>query len=139
MIIDATNLIAGRLATVVAKKALLGEKIDIVNAEKAIITGTKTVVIAKFRQKYSRGIPLQGPYYPRAPDRILRRLIRGMLPYKQPKGKDAFKRVMCWKGVPEPFKNQKMETMKIADISKIPNLKYVTIGEISKQIGGKVE
>ena len=49
MIIDATNLLVGRLATVVAKKALLGGKIDIVNAEKAIISGPKRLVINKYK------------------------------------------------------------------------------------------
>ena len=53
MIIDASNLIAGRIATVVAKKALLGETIDIVNSEKAIVTGSKTQVFARFKQKYN--------------------------------------------------------------------------------------
>jgi large subunit ribosomal protein L13 len=139
MIIDATNLISGRLATEVAKRALLGEKIDIVNSEKAILTGTKTEVFAKFRQKYNRGIPLKGPYVHRSPDRLLRRIIRGMLPYKQARGQEAFKRIMCWKGVPEPFKSKKTETIKEANISKLPNLKYTTLGEVSKQIGGKLE
>lgn len=137
MIIDATNLIAGRLATEAAKKALLGEKIDIVNAEKAILTGTKTEVFAKFKTKFDRGIPLKGPYVHRSADRLLRRIIRGMLPYKQDRGAQALKRIMCWKGIPEPFQKQKIETIKEADVSKLPNLKYVTLGEVSKQIGGK--
>ena len=37
MIIDAKNLVLGRMATVVAKEALLGEKIDIINCEKAVV------------------------------------------------------------------------------------------------------
>ena len=139
MIIDATNLIAGRLATEVAKKALLGEKIDIINSEKAILSGKKTEVFAKFKSKYDKGIPLKGPYVHRSPDRLLRRIIRGMLPYKQERGAEALKRVMCWKGIPEPFKGKKAETLKQADISKLPNLKYVTLGDIAKQIGGKID
>ena len=57
MLIDANNKIVGRLGTVVAKKALLGEKIDIVNAENAVISGRKDVIFAKFKQKVSRGTP----------------------------------------------------------------------------------
>ena len=139
MIIDATNLISGRLASLVAKKALLGEKIDIVNCEKAIVTGNKDQIFKRFKQKKDMGIPLKGPYLPRQADRLLRRTIRGMLPYKQPKGVDAFKRVMCWKGVPEQFKNQKIETVEKINVSKLPNLKYVTMGEISTFLGGKLE
>ncbi|MFC1753503.1 50S ribosomal protein L13 [Thermoproteota archaeon] len=139
MILDATNLIAGRVASEVAKRALLGEKVDVVNSEKAILTGTKTEVFAKFKNKYDKGIPLKGPYVHRSPDRLMRRIIRGMLPYKQARGADAFKRVMCWKGLPEPFKDKKMETIKKADVSKVPNLKYITLGAVAKQIGGKIE
>lgn len=139
MIIDATDLIAGRLATVVAKKALLGEKIDIVNSEKAIITGKKTEIFERYKKTADRGIPLKGPYLHRSSDRLLRRIIRGMLPYKQPRGADAYKRVMCWKGVPEPFKTQKLETVETAHVKKLPNLKFVTLGDVSEQLGGKSE
>jgi len=139
MIIDASNLIAGRIATVVAKKALLGETIDIVNSEKAIVTGSKTQVFARFKQKYNMGIPSKGPFIHRAPERLLRRVVRGMLPYKQARGTDAFKRVMCWRGVPEEFQGKKLETIEGANISKISSLKYVTLGDIAKYLGGKHE
>ena len=137
MIIDASNLLLGRLAATAAKKALLGEKIDIVNCEKAVVSGNKEKILQRFKQKKSMGIPLKGPYYPRMPDRMVRRTIRGMLPYKKEKGKNAFERVMCYIGVPEKFKDKKMETIKEADVEKMPNLKYVSIGQISKFLGAK--
>jgi len=137
MIIDATNLIVGRLATVAAKKALLGEKIEIVNCEKAVVTGKRDAVIKSYLQKIHRGVPSQGPYFPKFSDRIVRRVIRGMLPYKQEKGRKAYERIMCYLSVPENLKDQKAETIKEANVSKLPNLKYVTIGDIAKQIGAK--
>jgi len=136
MIIDATDLIVGRLATVVAKKALLGEKIDIVNCENAVMTGSRREVLAKFKQKRDRGVPLQGPYYPRQADRIVRRVVRGMLPYKQAKGEQAFKNVMCYLGVPAGMEG-KPETIESANVKKVPNMKYLRLSEISKQIGAK--
>lgn len=139
MIIDASNLIVGRIATVVAQKALLGEKIDIVNSEKAIITGSKEQVFARFKQKYDMGIPSRGPFVHRSADRLLRRSIRGMLPYKQAKGETAFKNIMCWIGVPEEFKDKKFDTIENANVSKVPTLKYVTLGQVSKYLGGKHE
>lgn len=139
MIIDASDLIAGRLATVVTKKALLGEQIDIVNSEKAVITGTRDSIYARFKAKYDRGIPLKGPYVHRSADRLLRRIIRGMLPYKQARGSEALARVMCWRGVPEKFQNQKLETVSEAKIDKLPNLQFVTVGDIAKHLGGKSE
>lgn len=137
MIIDATDLIMGRLATVVAKKALLGEEIDIVNCEKAAVTGSRKEVLDEFKRRRERGIPLKGPYYPKQSDRIVRRAIRGMLPYKKHKGSEAFKRVMCYIGVPEKLQGKEMQTIEAANIDKLPNVRYVHVGAIAKELGGK--
>ena len=91
MIIDATNLIVGRFATQVAKKALLGESVDIVNCENAVISGKRDNIIGEYMQKKQRGIPTKGPFISTLPDRFVKRIIRGMLPYKQEKGEKAFK------------------------------------------------
>ena len=137
MIIDATDLIVGRIGTVVAKKALLGEKIDIVNCENAIITGKKTQVLGRFKQKREWGT-YKGPFIHRNPERIVRRMIRGMLPYKKEKGKVAFKRIMCYVGIPEEFKSQKIETIKEANVSKLNNLNFLQVKEVSKFLGAKI-
>ena len=137
MLIDATDLLVGRLGTVVAKKALLGEKIDIINAEKAVISGSKKVVLDRIKNRVSRGTPAKGPFFIRSPDRLLKRMIRNMLPFKQPKGEVAFKRIMCWTGVPVEFKDKKAETIESANVSKLPSLNYVSLAVISKEIGGR--
>ena len=137
MILDATDLIVGRFATVVAKRALLGEEVVVVNCEKALISGSRENVVGKYRNWTKRGAPLLGPYFPRRADMMVRRMIRGMLPHKQPKGKAAFQRVMCHIGIPDQYKDAKFETVKEAHVSKLPNLRYVTIAEISKQIGAQ--
>ena len=138
MIIDATDSIMGRIAAVAAKKALLGETVNIVNCEKAVVTGRRDKVLADFKQRIDRGIPLKGPYYPKQSDRILRRAIRGMLPYKKERGNEAFKRVMCYIGVPDKFSSQKSEKISGASISKLPNVKYVYLKEVAKHLGGKL-
>ncbi|MBI5073266.1 uL13 family ribosomal protein [Candidatus Woesearchaeota archaeon] len=84
IIIDATNLIVGRFATFAAKQALLGEEIAIVNCEKAFITGSKEHILNEYKRKRSIGTWATGPFYHRQPDRLVRRMIRGMLPHKQP-------------------------------------------------------
>jgi large subunit ribosomal protein L13 len=137
MIIDATNSILGRMSTVVAKKLLMGEKVDIVNSEKAVVTGRREVVLAKFKRKKDMGAPLKGPHYPKMPDRIVRRTVRGMLPWSKDRGRKAFKRVMCYIGVPEEFKNQKIEKIAEADVSKSNCIDYVSIEEISKILGAE--
>ena len=136
MIINAENLILGRVATVAAKKALLGEKVDIVNCEKAIMTGNKKSIFARFKEKREMGQVFHGPYILRRPERFVKRAIRGMLPYKQSKGRAAFERIMCHVGVPEELKD-KMETIEKANVAKVSSLRFVTVDEICKSMGGK--
>lgn len=137
MIIDAKDLIVGRIATVAAKKALLGEKIDIVNCQNAIMTGRKEVLFAHYFRRRRMGLHTKGPFFDRQPDRFVRRIIRGMLPYKQEKGKEAFKRIMCYNGIPAAFTGQKMEVIEAAHMKKIPTLHYLTIQEICRHLGGR--
>jgi len=138
MIIDATDLILGRFATVVAKKALKGEKIDIVNCENAIIVGQKKEIAARFKRKREMGAQLQGPYYPRYPHMIVKRAIRGMLPYKRETGKEALKRITCHIGVPTDLKDKKTEVVKEAVLGELKVPKYVHIKDISIMLGAKI-
>ena len=137
MIIDATNLILGRMATYSAKRALLGEPIDIINCEKAVITGRKDNLSARYAQRVKRGIPLQGPYFPRTPEGIVRRTVRGMLPHKQYKGREALKRVKCYIGIPKQFADKKTETLESANIENSGTINYVSIKEICSLLRGK--
>lgn len=138
MKLDASELIVGRFATVAAKKALLGEDVTIVNCENAVMTGGKRMVIGKYKRKWEMGIPSKGPYLHRKPDRFVKKIIRGMLPYKQKKGEMAFKRIICHIGVPEDIKDEKFETLEKANIKKVPNLKYITVKELCKELGAKI-
>ena len=137
MIIDAKDLILGRLATVAAKKSLLGNNVDIVNSEEAVITGNKKKIIACYVQKRDRGIPLKGPYFQKNSDRFLKRAVRGMLPYKQAKGREAYDRIRCYIGVPEKLKGQKTETILAANLMKLPNVKFIKLGILCKLLGAK--
>ena len=139
IIIDATNSIAGRLASHVAKQALLGNKISVINSEKAVMTGNKDVVAEKYRYRRSdQGRPQKGPIIYRTPDRFLKRIIRGMLPYKRQRGAEAFKNIKCYKGVPPEFKDKKAQLIKPANVAKLTVVKYTTVAEICKYMGGKI-
>jgi len=133
-IINADGLILGRMASIIAKRLLKGEKIAVVNAEKAIISGKKKSKVREAKEFLEVGHPGKGPMHPRRPDRILRRTIRGMLPYKQPKGKQAYKRLRVFIGVPEELKNREMETIEEAQAKKL-TCPYFTLGELAKEIG----
>ncbi len=137
IIIDAKDLIVGRIATVAAKQALLGEDIAIINSEYSVLSGHRKMILANWQRKRSMGTWATGPFYHRSPDRMLRRMIRGMLPYKQEKGRSAYKRIMCYLGVPKQFMEQKVQQITGAHISKLPSLKYMTLKEVSVLMGGK--
>lgn len=137
-VIDGSNLIMGRLATNVAKRILKNERIDIVNAEKIVMTGSKVNIMEKFVTKSNlavKGNPRKGPKFPRMPIGIVRYAIRGMLPWKTSKGKSAFKNLKVHVGVPKEFSDVKAEKIETAMNKKEKG--FLTIGEISKNLGAK--
>ncbi len=145
MIINAENKILGRMAGYAAKQALLGERVIIINCERAVVSGNKRDILEKYKARRQRGIPAKGPFYPKRADRVVKRTIRGMLPYKQEKGKKALKRVRCYVGFPEQIKElidsgkEKIIELKQFDVDKLPNTKYLTLKEITKELGAKYE
>ncbi|WP_054841227.1 50S ribosomal protein L13 [Thermococcus peptonophilus] len=140
-IINAEGLILGRLASKVAKMLLEGEEVVIVNAEKAIITGNREDIFAKYKQRIelrTRTNPRRGPFYPKRSDEIVRRTVRGMLPpWKTDRGRKAFKRLKVYVGVPKEFEGKEFETISEAHMSRLATPKYVTVGEVAKFLGGK--
>ena len=135
-VIDASGLILGRLAANVAKRLLDGEEIVIVNAEKAIITGGKEDIIAHFRHRRDVGGDRKGPHYPRTPHMMLKRSVRGMLPFYKPRGRAAYKRLLVHISVPKEFKGKKFESIEGA--SELSTQRYMALGDVSKVLGFEV-
>ncbi len=133
-LVNADGLILGRMASVVAKKLLNGEKVIIVNAEKAVISGKKKSKVAEAKEFLEVGAPKRGPFHYRRPDRILRKTVRGMLPFKQPKGKNALKKLKVFISVPKDLTDQQMVSIKEAQASKLKG-PYFTLAELAKEIG----
>lgn len=135
--LDASGRIIGRILTYAAKQALLGHTVNIFNCEKAVISGEPALVRAKYHHLiFETGQWQRGPYIPRMSDRFVKRMVRGMLEHKSGRGKAAFKRIMCYLGVPAQFKDKKLENYgKLA--TELPTLKYQTIGELVVSLGGK--
>lgn len=133
---DGSNQIAGRIATRIAKDLLNGEEVVVVNAEKIVLSGKKEVKFKEFKARRERGDPIKGPFYPRYPDAIFRRMVRGMLPWHKPKGRKAFKRLKVYIGEPEEFKNKEKIRLKDADASKL-KIKYITLGELAILLGAE--
>jgi large subunit ribosomal protein L13 len=133
-LVNADGLILGRMASKVAKRLLNGEKIIIVNAEKAVLSGKKKSKVAEAKEFLEVGAPRKGPFHYRRPDRILRKTVRGMLPFKQPKGKNAYKKLKVFIGVPEDLQGQQMITLKEAQAAKLRGA-YFTLAELAKEVG----
>ncbi|HPY60044.1 MAG TPA: 50S ribosomal protein L13 [Methanospirillum sp.] len=136
-IIDGDGLLVGRLASNVAKRALAGEEIAVINAEKAIISGNRARVLNNYKQKRQRGSREGGPFFPRRPDHILKRTIRGMVPYKRERGIEAMKRIRIYVGVPDEFSGQPVETIENASRKRLGNPSHVTLGAVSTFLGAK--
>jgi large subunit ribosomal protein L13 len=135
-IIDGEGLILGRMASIVAKRLLNGESIDIVNAEKIVVSGKRHMIINKEKEFLNVGGHERGPVHYRQPHRIVRRTIRGMLPHRKAHGRDAFKRLKVYIGIPEEFEGADLEKMEKYHSSKL-NRRFITIGEIAENIGWK--
>ncbi|RLI45914.1 50S ribosomal protein L13 [Candidatus Bathyarchaeota archaeon] len=133
-VIDANGLILGRVASVVAKRLLQGEKIVIVNAEKAAISGKRLSIVKEAKTFLEVGHPRKGPLHRRRPDQIVRRTVRGMLPWKKPKGKQAYKRLQVFLGVPEEYEGKEMQTIPDANAEKL-RCPYIRVEELAKRIG----
>lgn len=135
-VIDGDGLILGRMSSVVAKRLLKGETIDIVNAEKMVVSGKKQMVINKEKEFLNVGGHEKGPVHFRQPHRIVRRTIRGMLPHRKAHGREAFKRLKVHIGVPDEFEGAELEKMEKYHSSNL-NRRFVTVGEIAENIGWK--
>jgi len=132
-VVDASGQIIGRFCSGLAKRLLGGEEIVVVNADKALITGSKAWLTAEFRHRRDVGSQRRGPFYPKRADRILHRAIRGMIPYQTPHGRAALKRLRVYGDVPVQFKGATIEK---PAAPAMRSAKYMTLAEIAMRLGG---
>ena len=129
IIYDGGDVVFGRLASVVAKDLLKGNSVDIINCDDIIISGDKKLLAKKIltKREMGSGASIKGPKYPRVADRLVKRMIRGMLPRDTMKGQDAFRRLRCYVG------NGILKEEELAGALKLGHkkpMKYSTIKEI---------
>lgn len=134
VVIDARDCILGRVASKVAQQALDGDRIAVVNAENAVITGNPESTMETYRKRAEIGSD-SGPYYPKRPDKIFKRAIRGMLPYKQDHGREAFENVRVYLGNPY---DEDGEVLEGTSLDRLSNIKFISLGEISEKLGANV-
>ena len=136
IIVDGTNMIAGRLCSHVAKLLIDGNRVSIVNTENVMLSGDRDAIIKsyrKFLEIASINNPKFGPFHPRRPDTMVTKMVRGMLP-KKPSGKTAFKRLRAYLGVPNELKSITTTQFDDARIKR-PSPYYTSIGDLGKLVG----
>ena len=129
LIYNGENAIFGRLASVVAKKLLNGNSVDIINCEKIVVSGDKKLFAKKImiKREMGSGGSLKGPKYIRVADRLVKRMIRGMLPRDRMRGREAIRRLKCH------IKNGKFTDDDLKNMIRLSHKKpkkYSTIKEI---------
>ncbi|MEK6941496.1 MAG: 50S ribosomal protein L13 [archaeon] len=137
-VIDGAQANMGRMASVVAKKLLSGEQVDLINAEKIVISGNKEQMLEKYKKRSLQrylGNPKIGPKFYRMPTMIVKAAVRGMLPIKTPRGREAMKKFKAYIGVPRQFKESKPRI--ISEAAKGVSKKLVSVEEISRMLGAK--
>jgi large subunit ribosomal protein L13 len=136
-VVDVSGLVLGRAASLIAKRLLSGESIVVVNAEKSVVTGARAQVIAHYTAARARGSVRSGPHFPRYPDRIFRRTVRGMLPHLKTRGRVALGRLEVHIGVPDAYRSAAPQTLDTA--RPRPTVRPpLTLAEITKLLGARL-
>ena len=130
IVVDATGVTLGRLASFAAKKALLGNKVTIVNCQESVITGRIGATVETYKAKVGRGgASQQGPNFPRQAERIVKRTVRGMLPHRQERGRKALDNVICYSGVPAEYADKKKNLQ-----SREKTVSFISLNKLTKEL-----
>ena len=133
IIVDSDEAIVGRLGSFAAKELLKGNEVVVINSENAIISGDKNVITEKIVRWRAKGLASQkGPKVSKLHDRLLKRMIRGMLPWDKPKGRNAFKKLKCFVG------NGNLKNEELGKVKKLGHkkpFKYIKIKDIVRRLG----
>jgi len=138
MNVDASKLVAGRLSSIVAKKMINGETVVIVNAENVVLVGRREEIVAKWKQRVDARVlsnPHFGPKYERIPSRMLKRMIKGMLPNKKTTAARIMKQLKIYNQIPKELTQTKFEEVEGVKCNEKHD--FITLAEVAKLLGGK--
>jgi large subunit ribosomal protein L13 len=138
VVVDATNHIAGRLASNVAKLLLQGQRVTVVNCEKIMMSGKRETQIREYREFLEINSIINykhGPVHYRRPDTLMAKMIRQMLPFdRKPSGKTAYARLRTYIGAPNDTKPIEKIQFEKALITRAAS-NYTPLAEICRVIG----
>jgi large subunit ribosomal protein L13 len=138
MIVDAKEMVVGRLASKLAKALINDEKVTIINAENAVMIGTKNSILRKYRARVNAAVksnPHYGPKYDRIPSKMLRKMIKGMLSNKKRTNERQLTNLTIYNNVPSELIGSEMTIIEEAKFNNRNDA--MTLGEIAKLLGGK--
>ncbi|MFA4983415.1 MAG: uL13 family ribosomal protein [Candidatus Micrarchaeia archaeon] len=134
VVIDAQDAVVGRLGARVAKLLMSGQAVEIINPDKALMRGSLSAAKEKYlsrRHQKDKRTPENSPHWPRSPHLLLRRMIRGMLPFgSSRRGRDAYHRLKVHAIAPEGVKAQR-----IAEAESGGQHGTFSISELSESLG----
>jgi len=133
-VVDGSGCILGRVASEVAERALDGERVAVVNAERLVVTGDRADVVGTFRTRVELTSD-RGPNYPKRPDGIAKRAIRGMLPTSTRRGREALGRVRVYVGNPYDEAGERLEG---TTLDRLSSIRFVELGDVAEQLGANV-
>ncbi len=133
IIVDGKDIVLGRLGSYVAKELLKGNSVTVINSEEVVMSGNKNQIVEKINKKrrMGQGGSLKGPIYIRQSDRLLKRMIRGMLPWDRTKGREAYKRLRCYIGSSDISEE---DLLKVKTLNFKRPLRVVTMKEIVRAL-----
>jgi len=142
VIVDCYGHLLGRLASIIAKELLNGQRIVLVRTEEMNISGSlfrNKEKFARFVRKVTATNPTRGPWHYRSPSKIIWRVIRGMIPHKTERGKAALDRLKTFEGIPHPFNRLKRQVIPAAfkNLRLRPGRKFCRLGDLASESGWK--
>jgi large subunit ribosomal protein L13Ae len=142
VVIDGRDHLYGRLASIVAKELLAGQKVVVVRCDEIVISGSlvrNRTKYAQFRAKHMNTNPGRGPFHFKSPARMLWRTIRGMVHQKTARGQEALARLSCFEGIPHPYDKQKRVVIPAAlrVLRLKSNRRFTVLGELADSVGWK--
>ncbi len=138
MIIDGKDLVLGRLASFAAKRLLEGERVTVVNAEQVVVSGRKEATFDAYDawlEVRNLTNPRKGPFHLKRPEELVRRVVRGMLPFDKLRGREAYRCLRVYVGVPQELAGKEIQTLPEASLERLGTRRFIRIGALSKHLG----
>jgi len=134
VVLDGKGWIFGRIASQISKAILKGEEVYLINAEEMLITGNPKATLANMRLRralQNKGTPEHSPKWPKVPHMLVKRMIRGMLPWHTARGREAYKRLIVYTGNPKKLKPE--SPFEVIGIKK--GVRFMKMLDLCRMIG----